>query len=348
MAATTSTPGRDFAGVSAAASRRPARTAAICCATTTLPHEERRTGTDPTRDLAMVSAARLRVRPWASAAERGRPRSIAARTAGSSEGGGLPASRLPAARRHLLRRLRENVGKLGAVVLIVRADEIAEVAFEKYEGNDVLERLRLRIGLQRFLANQRLHPTDRRVVITLVLPLRSPGAGSGLLTSRALPLRAWLYPSNVIGYSARGIFQRCRCWHRAASLSGSMRTAPHSRDGSASRRQISTPCSPTSPSSPPAISASWVDDTLALRERGRDQQFEWRHGQPAPRRPNGVALTVQAIECGAPDRSRTCDLWLRKPTLYPTELRARGPAFYRAPRTSVQPRYNVALFPSGR
>ena len=26
---------------------------------------------------------------------------------------------------------------------------------------------------------------------------------------------------------------------------------------------------------------------------------------------------------GAPDRIRTCDLWLRKPTLYPTELRAR-------------------------
>ena len=25
---------------------------------------------------------------------------------------------------------------------------------------------------------------------------------------------------------------------------------------------------------------------------------------------------------GAPDRIRTCDLWLRKPTLYPTELRA--------------------------
>ena len=25
---------------------------------------------------------------------------------------------------------------------------------------------------------------------------------------------------------------------------------------------------------------------------------------------------------GAPDRNRTCDLWLRKPTLYPTELRA--------------------------
>ena len=32
-------------------------------------------------------------------------------------------------------------------------------------------------------------------------------------------------------------------------------------------------------------------------------------------------------EGGAPDRSRTCDLWLRKPTLYPAELRARGLAF---------------------
>ena len=27
---------------------------------------------------------------------------------------------------------------------------------------------------------------------------------------------------------------------------------------------------------------------------------------------------------GAPDRIRTCDLWLRRPTLYPTELRAPG------------------------
>src|SRR5450432_1976223 len=31
---------------------------------------------------------------------------------------------------------------------------------------------------------------------------------------------------------------------------------------------------------------------------------------------------------GAPDRSRTCDLCLRKPTLYPTELRAHASAFY--------------------
>ena len=37
-------------------------------------------------------------------------------------------------------------------------------------------------------------------------------------------------------------------------------------------------------------------------------------------------------EGGAPDRSRTCDLWLRKPTLYPTELRAH--AFQSLPRGS--------------
>ena len=28
---------------------------------------------------------------------------------------------------------------------------------------------------------------------------------------------------------------------------------------------------------------------------------------------------------GAPGRIRTCDLWLRRPTLYPTELRAQNP-----------------------
>ena len=33
---------------------------------------------------------------------------------------------------------------------------------------------------------------------------------------------------------------------------------------------------------------------------------------------------------GAPDRIRTCDLWLRRPTLYPTELRARGREGYAA------------------
>ena len=29
-------------------------------------------------------------------------------------------------------------------------------------------------------------------------------------------------------------------------------------------------------------------------------------------------------DCGAPGRIRTCDLWLRRPTLYPAELRAPG------------------------
>ncbi len=38
---------------------------------------------------------------------------------------------------------------------------------------------------------------------------------------------------------------------------------------------------------------------------------------------------------GAPDRSRTCDLWLRKPTLYPTELRAHALRFYLAGQNSV-------------
>ena len=71
-----------------------------------------------------------------------------------------------------------------------------------------------------------------------------------------------------------------------------------------------------------------------------------RNGSRAPR-PLSSEYPA-SYQNGAPDRSRTCDLWLRKPTLYPAELRARGRAFYRAPRTSVQPRYNVALFPSGR
>ena len=39
---------------------------------------------------------------------------------------------------------------------------------------------------------------------------------------------------------------------------------------------------------------------------------------------------------GAPDRIRTCDLWLRRPTLYPAELRARGREGYApAPRASM-------------
>ncbi len=43
-------------------------------------------------------------------------------------------------------------------------------------------------------------------------------------------------------------------------------------------------------------------------------------------------------DSGAPDRSRTCDLWLRKPTLYPTELRARMRPFYAAPTCNATTR----------
>src|SRR5690606_9409789 len=39
---------------------------------------------------------------------------------------------------------------------------------------------------------------------------------------------------------------------------------------------------------------------------------------PAPKLVRGLALA------DAPDRIRTCDLWLRRPTLYPAELRARA------------------------
>ena len=32
--------------------------------------------------------------------------------------------------------------------------------------------------------------------------------------------------------------------------------------------------------------------------------------------------TIRRVTCSAPGRIRTCDLWLRRPTLYPAELRA--------------------------
>ena len=35
-------------------------------------------------------------------------------------------------------------------------------------------------------------------------------------------------------------------------------------------------------------------------------------------------LRKEGFESGAPGRSRTCGLWRRRPTLYPTELRARS------------------------
>jgi hypothetical protein len=39
--------------------------------------------------------------------------------------------------------------------------------------------------------------------------------------------------------------------------------------------------------------------------------------------------------CGAPGGSRTHDLWLRKPTLYPTELRAPVADYNKAPIESL-------------
>ncbi len=49
-----------------------------------------------------------------------------------------------------------------------------------------------------------------------------------------------------------------------------------------------------------------------------------------------LSSQLRRRKTGAPDRSRTCDLWLRKPTLYPTELRARSRTFYRGRRGGVQ------------
>ena len=53
-----------------------------------------------------------------------------------------------------------------------------------------------------------------------------------------------------------------------------------------------------------------------------------------------------SLRVGAPDRSRTCDLWLRKPTLYPTELRAHGRRFYRAIRNNVHPMVSARIHPA--
>src|ERR1700710_2217920 len=47
---------------------------------------------------------------------------------------------------------------------------------------------------------------------------------------------------------------------------------------------------------------------------------------------------------GAPDRSRTCDLWLRKPTLYPTELRA--PSIHFTHRSRCSPFSRWRSFPA--
>src|SRR4026209_2490341 len=44
-------------------------------------------------------------------------------------------------------------------------------------------------------------------------------------------------------------------------------------------------------------------------------------------RPASIAISARVFT-RAPDRIRTCDLWLRRPTLYPAELRARRGCSY--------------------
>ena len=71
-------------------------------------------------------------------------------------------------------------------------------------------------------------------------------------------------------------------------------------------------------------------DPRGARQRGDDRRngSRSRRLEGSPSR-NPPAASVHAGEegnappgDGAPDRIRTCDLWLRRPTLYPTELRA--------------------------
>src|SRR5947207_15184451 len=60
-----------------------------------------------------------------------------------------------------------------------------------------------------------------------------------------------------------------------------------------------------------------------------------------------LAVVVARNTTGAPDRIRTCDPWLRKPILYPTELRAREHSILairtpkRPPRRSVRARHGI-------
>src|ERR1700694_4020814 len=48
-------------------------------------------------------------------------------------------------------------------------------------------------------------------------------------------------------------------------------------------------------------------------------------------------MGLKVRESGAPDTIRTCDLCLRRATLYPAELRVRGGSFSRLPRCGQRP-----------
>ena len=51
---------------------------------------------------------------------------------------------------------------------------------------------------------------------------------------------------------------------------------------------------------------------------------------PDPR-PGGEIPVVVGVSVDAPDRTRTCDLRFRRPTLYPPELLARDDRLYQGP-----------------
>ena len=82
------------------------------------------------------------------------------------------------------------------------------------------------------------------------------------------------------------------------------------------------------PSTSTAASTSWAD-----RHQSRPFIGPCSSSLSGICRPSTATKGIERPNeaSGAPGRSRTCDLWLRKPTLYPTELRARGRAggFYR-------------------
>ncbi len=78
-----------------------------------------------------------------------------------------------------------------------------------------------------------------------------------------------------------------------------------------------------------------VLDLGAMRAGQRGQRsVPCGHGSLVDGKPKG-GERYDFSKAGAPDRSRTCDLWLRKPTLYPTELRAR--TLYFTPCTDTAP-----------
>ena len=72
---------------------------------------------------------------------------------------------------------------------------------------------------------------------------------------------------------------------------------------------------------------------IVPRPAGLDHRFDERSESRGERRPAASACHEVA---GAPGRTRTCDLRIRSPALYPTELRAHEQASYH-PSVEVRP-----------